>query len=81
MSRQILVLMPEGKPGEPGWGMYGTPLGPLPEGTHALVILGRELTIKNLLALLTRAELDCPMTPPGRSEPLGIALARKRATS
>ena len=48
---------------------------------NSMVILGRELTIKNLLALLTRAELDCPMTPPGRSEPLGIALARKRATS
>lgn len=36
--RQILVLMPEGKPGEPDWGMYGTPLGPLPEGTHTLDI-------------------------------------------
>jgi len=37
--RQILVLMPEGKPGEPDWGMYGTPLVVLPEGTRSLDIL------------------------------------------
>ena len=33
---QILVLMPEGKPGEPDWEKYGTPLGPIPDGTYAL---------------------------------------------
>lgn len=38
MSRQILVLMPEGNPGEPDWVMNGMPLGPLPEGTHTLDI-------------------------------------------
>ena len=37
--RQILVLMPEGKPGEPDWEMYGTPLAPLPEGTESMDIL------------------------------------------
>lgn len=37
-GRQILVLMPEGSPGEPDWGLNGTPLGPLPEGTHTLDI-------------------------------------------
>jgi hypothetical protein len=36
--RHVLVLMPEGKPGEPDWGMNGTPLGAPPEGTHTLDI-------------------------------------------